>query len=164
MSRTDRFRHSLVSITAATAVLAWAPTAKAEDAAKGRAMWEKAECSVCHGWAGEGVGADQSAPSLRVSHLSRARIREIIQSGRPGTDMPYFDRFAYTDKRCYGTTAKELGKQMPDRSPVTLQPYEIDPLVDYVVTKIMGAGAVTRAECLEFFGGTGLRCDIYPER
>jgi hypothetical protein len=50
------------------------------------------------------------------------------------------------------------------RSPVTLQPYEIDPLADYVATKIMGAGAVTRAECLEFFGGKGSQCDKYPER
>jgi len=161
-------RDPLVLITAATvmgiAVLAWAPTAKAEDADKGRAMWEKGECSVCHGWAGEGVGADRSEPSLRVSHLSRARIREVIQCGRPGTDMPYFDRFAYTDKRCYAKTAKELGNQMPDRAFITLQPYEIDPLADYVATKIIGAGAVTRAECLEFFGGTGSRCDIYPER
>jgi hypothetical protein len=78
--------------------------------------------------------------------------------------MPYFDRFAYTDKTCYDMTAKEPGKQMPDRSFVTLQPYEIDPLADYVATKIMGAGAVTRAECLEFFGGTGSQCDKYPER
>src|SRR5215467_1282931 len=153
MSHTDLFRRSLVFAAAAatigTAVLVFGPTAMAEDAAKGRAMWEKAECSVCHGWAGDGVGADQSAPSLRVSHLSRARIREIIQCGLPGTSMPYFDRFAYADKRCYDRTAKELGKQMPDRSFVTLQAYEIDPLADYVATKIKGAGPVTQAECLE---------------
>ena len=78
--------------------------------------------------------------------------------------MPYFDRFAYTDKRCHDKTGKEPGNQMPDRSPVTLQPYEIDPLANYVATKIMGAGAVTRQECLEFFGGTGSQCDRYPER
>ena len=102
MSGTDRFRHSLVFITAVTAVLAWAPIAQAEDAAKGRAIWEKGECSVCHGWSGDGVGtADHGAPSLRLRHLSHAKIREIIQCGR-GADMPYFDRFAYTDKRCYG--------------------------------------------------------------
>ena len=169
MSRTARCRDSLVLITAATAVgtavLAWALTAKAEDLAKGQAIWEKGECSMCHGWSGDGIGsADHGAPSLRVRHLSRAKIREIIRCGR-GADMPYFDRFAYTDnKPCYGKTAKELGNQMPDRSPVTLQPYEIDPLAGYVVTKIMGAGAVTRAECVEFFGGAGSQCDKYPER
>jgi hypothetical protein len=125
MSRTGRFRDPLVFITAATtmgtAVLGWVPTAKAEDVAKGRAVWEKGECSVCHGWSGDGVGtADHSAPSLRVRHLTRAEIREVIQCGRPGTDMPYFDRFADTDKRCYNTAGKELGSRMPDRSPITL--------------------------------------------
>jgi hypothetical protein len=169
MSRTDRFRISLVFITAATAigtaVLAWAPAAKAEDAARGRAIWEKAECPLCHGWSGDGFGAaEHTAPSLRVKHLTRAEIREIIQCGRPGTEMPYFDRFAYTNKRCYNTTGKELSNQMPDRSRVTLQLYEIDPLADYVAATIMGAGAVTRAECLAFFGGTGSQCDNYPER
>jgi hypothetical protein len=114
-------------------------------------------------WRWRRYTADHSAPSLRVKHLSRAKIREAIQCGR-GADMPYFDRFAYTDRRCYHKTSKELGNQMPDRSPVTLQPYEIDPLADYVATKIMGAGAVIRAECLEFFGGTGSQCDKYPER
>jgi hypothetical protein len=74
--------------------------------------------------------------------------------------MPYFDRFAYANKRCYNTTGKEL----PDRSSVTLQLYEIDPLADYVAAKIMGAGAVTRAECLAFYGRTGSQCDNYPER
>ena len=169
MSRIHRLRDSLVFITAATmtgaTVLAWAPPAKAEDTIKGRTVWEKGECSVCHGWSGDGVGtADHGAPSLRVRHLSRAKIREIIRCGR-GADMPYFDRFAYTDnKPCYDKTAKELGNQMPDRSPVTLQPYEIDRLADYVVTKIIGAGVVTRAECVEFFGGTGSQCDKYPKR
>jgi hypothetical protein len=146
-------------------MLAWALTVKAEDAARGRALWEKAECPLCHGWSGDGFGgAEHTAPSLRVKHLARAEIREIIQCGQPGTDMPYFDRFAYTDKRCYNITAKELGNQMPDRSGVTLQPYEIDPLADYVATKIMGAGVVTREECLEFFSGPGSQCDRYPER
>ena len=27
--------------------------------------------------------------------------------------MPYHDQFAYTDKRCYGMTREELGKDMP---------------------------------------------------
>jgi mono/diheme cytochrome c family protein len=169
MSAIDPFRDSLVCIAAATmmgiTVLVWAPAATAADAATGQAVWVKGECSVCHGWSGNGVGtADQSAPSMRIRHLTRAKIREVIQCGRPGTNMPYFDRFAYTHKRCYDKTAKELGNQMPERAWVTLQPYEIDPLADYVATKIMGKGAVTRAECLEFFGGTGSQCDKYPER
>ena len=36
--------------------------------------------------------------------------------------------------------------------------------VDYVAAKIKGAGVVTRAQCIEFFGGTGSYCDKYPEQ
>jgi len=151
-----------------TAFLATAPAAKADDVAKGRAIWmEKAGCPQCHGWAGDGLASgfhNQGAPSLRETQLSRDQIRETIQCGRPGTQMPHFDRFAYTDKRCYDMTAKDLGDLEPIRASTTLQPYEIDAVADYVATKIKGAGAVTRAQCVEFFGGTGAECHKYPER
>jgi len=78
--------------------------------------------------------------------------------------MPHFDRFAYTDKRCYDMTAAELGDLEPIRAPTTLQSYEIDAVADYVATKIKGAGPVTRAQCAAFFGETGAQCEKYPEQ
>jgi hypothetical protein len=78
--------------------------------------------------------------------------------------MPHFDRFAYTDKRCYGMTEKDLGNQVPDRAATTLQAFEIDALADYVATKVKGAGPVTRTQCVAFFGQTGAECEKYPER
>lgn len=79
--------------------------------------------------------------------------------------MPHFDRFAYTDKRCYDATAEDLGDNVPDRAMVTLQPFEIDALADYIVTQIKGAGSVTKKECLDFFGeNAGSRCEIYPDK
>jgi hypothetical protein len=78
--------------------------------------------------------------------------------------MPHFDRFAYTDKRCYDMTAADLGKLESTRADTTLQPFEIDAVADYVATKIKGAGPVTRAECTEFFGETGAECEKYPEQ
>jgi len=78
--------------------------------------------------------------------------------------MPHFDRFAYTDKRCYGMTEKDLGNKVPDRAEKTLQPFEIDAMADYVATKLKGAGPVTRAECTAFFGTTAAECSKYPER
>jgi hypothetical protein len=78
--------------------------------------------------------------------------------------MPHFDRFAYTDKRCYDMTAADLGDLEPIRAATTLQPFEIDAAADYVATKVKGAGPVTRAQCVEFFGQTGAVCDKYPER
>jgi mono/diheme cytochrome c family protein len=140
-----------------------APIALARELDGGQRIWvQRAGCSECHGWAGDGIGgADRNAPSLRETQLTRDQIREAVQCGRPGTEMPYFDRFAYTDKRCYGLTSEALGDRMPNRAPTTLQSYEIDALADYIATKLKGAGAVTRGQCLDFFGPGGSRCDNY---
>jgi hypothetical protein len=74
--------------------------------------------------------------------------------------MPYFDRFAYTDKRCYDMTAEEIGENVPNRSATTLQSYEIDALADYIASKIKGAGPATRSQCIDFFQpDVGARCD-----
>jgi len=77
--------------------------------------------------------------------------------------MPHFDRFAYSgDKRCYGLTAEDLGDQKPNRSPVTLQPYEIDAVADYVASEIKGSGRVTQEECNDYFGPGRAACGSYP--
>jgi len=137
--------------------------------ADGQRIWsQRAQCTQCHGWAGDGSGGAFSpglAASLRTTQLTRDQIRTVIQCGRPGTPMPHFDRFAYTDKRCYDMTAEDLGDSVPERAAITLQLYEIDALADYVATKIAGAGPITRAQCVEFFSaGAGSRCERYPER
>ena len=155
------------SLAIATALVLSSTSARADDIAQGHEIWaSKAGCQQCHGWAGDGTRGFHSeglAPSLRNTQLTRDQIRETIQCGRPGTPMPHFDRFAYTDKRCYDMTAEDLGAQVPNRSPVTLQSYEIDALADYVATKIKGAGPVTKPQCREYFGeDAGTRCDGYP--
>jgi mono/diheme cytochrome c family protein len=143
--------------------------AQSSDVEEGRRIWaEKAQCVQCHGWAGDGARSSLhspgKAPSLRLTQLTRDEIRTTIQCGRPGTPMPHFDRFAYTDKRCYDMTAEDLGSNAPDRGAVTLQTYEIDAVTDYIAAKIKGAGPVTRGECLEFFkAGAGSNCDMYPQ-
>jgi mono/diheme cytochrome c family protein len=173
MNHRGRFRAGFMILAGAIAIgtallLAGASPARADDAAAGRRIWTaKAGCPDCHGWAGDGFSsafhAEGAAPSLRKTQLTRDQIRETIQCGRPGTPMPHFDRFAYTDKRCYGLTAEDLGDRVPNRAPNTLQPYEIDALADYVATAIKGVGPVTKAECVDYFG-TGLaRCDSYPD-
>jgi mono/diheme cytochrome c family protein len=165
----DRSAVSAIGLMISVALgvlFAAAPVAVAGDWAQGQRIWaEKNVCTECHGWSGDGIGgADRNAPSLRQTQLTRDQIREAIQCGHRGTEMPYFDRFAYRDKRCYGVTAEELGDQMPNRAPATLQSYEIDALADYIATKVKGAGPTTRAQCLAFFGGGGSRCDNYPDR
>jgi len=158
-----------MTAVALMAFLATAPASLADDIARGQKIWrDKAECNFCHGWAGDGAATsgfhhEGKAPSLRDTQLDRDQIRMTIQCGRPGTPMPYFDRFAYTDKRCYDMTAADLGDNKPNRATATLQPDEIDALADYVATKIKGAGPVTRAQCIEYFGSGGSRCDAYPD-
>ena len=170
----DRIASKPIAPVTVTAVMlialfAAAPVAQSEDVARGQQIWhDKAECNFCHGWAGDGAASSGfhhpgNPPSLRKTQLTRDQIRMTIQCGRPGTEMRYFDRFAYTDKRCYGMSATDLGGLKIERASTTLQPDEIDALADYVAAKIKGAGAVTKAECVAYFGPGTARCDSYPE-
>jgi hypothetical protein len=174
MNRFGRFRRSLAFNTVVTLIgtavfLTWAAAAQ-DDVALGQSIWKnKAGCPQCHGWAGDGLASgfhEQGGLPLRKTRLTRDQIRMTIQCGRPRTPMPHFDRFAYVgnDKRCYGVTGKDLGNKVPDRADTTLQPFEIDAVADYVATKLKGAGPVTRAQCIAFFGSTEAECSKYPER
>jgi mono/diheme cytochrome c family protein len=144
--------------------------AQQDNVREGQRIWaEMGQCQECHGWAGNGerstLHAEGKAPSLRLTQLTRDQIRTTIQCGRPGTAMPHFDRFAYTDKRCYDITAADLGDAVPNRAATTLQSYEIDALADYIDTKIKGAGPVTRSQCAAFFKeNAGIRCEQYPDK
>jgi hypothetical protein len=170
-----RYEARSIAFAAVTAVaiatfLVRAPAAVAQDdVALGQAIWkDKAACPLCHGWAGDGLASgfhNQGGAPLRRTQLTRTQIRMTIQCGRPGTAMPHFDRFAYTDKRCYGMTEKDLGNLVPDRAATTLQTWEIDSVADYVAAKVKGAGPVTRAQCFAFFGrGAEAECAKYPEQ
>jgi hypothetical protein len=173
MSRSGRSRCSLALVIAATTatavflVVARATVAQ-EDVAEGKQIWtERAGCPQCHGWAGDGLASGFHSPGglpLRKTKLTRDQIRMTIQCGRPGTEMPHFDAFAYTDKRCYGITAKDLGDNVPERAEHPLQPYQIDAVADYVATELKGAGPVTREQCLAVFGQEAqIECAKYPE-
>ncbi len=55
----------------------------------------KATCQFCHKWDASGdQGYGGNAASLRATKLSPAQVAETIKCGRPGTGMPYHDRFA----------------------------------------------------------------------
>jgi mono/diheme cytochrome c family protein len=142
--------------------------ASAQDVARGKDIYmSKAGCPFCHGWAGDGRGDPRSeggAPSLRVSTLDRDQIAEVIQCGRPATGMPYHDRFAYTDKRCYGMSEADIGPDKPKRGDQTLQREEIQALADYVAAKIIGKPPVTKEECIEYFGSEINECRLVAGR
>ena len=135
----------------------------ADDFSYGRRLFlDKAQCSYCHGWAGDGAGEPQSnggAANLRGSSLARDQLIEVIACGIPGTPMPHFDELGYTDKRCYDMTEAELGSRTPGQPhSTTLQRREIEVLADYLLAKIIRRGPVTRAECEETFGAGARSC------
>ncbi len=95
----------------------------------------KAVCQYCHKWDASG---DQ---------------------GYGGNGMPYHDRFAYTDKRCYGQTREEMGKDMPPAGNDFLSQREVDAVVKYLFAKAVGRGPATYEDCVDFWGTNTRQCD-----
>ena len=154
------------ALAAILAVSAASACAQEEFSYARRLYLDKAQCSYCHGWAGDGAGDAQSnggAFNLRQSRLNRAQLIMVIMCGRPGTAMPHFDESAYSDKRCYGMTAADLGSRTPALPPgSTLQTREAEAIAAYLLAKFIGRGAATRAECEEAFGKDARSCGEYP--
>jgi mono/diheme cytochrome c family protein len=129
----------------------------------GRLFRQKANCQSCHGWAGDGRKMDDQMPdgaNLRESKLNRQDLVMTIKCGRPGTGMPAFDKFAYSDGRCYGLKQSDLrasGSRMPDPA-ATLQQREIDMIVDFLSTKVVNQGPMNHAKCIEFWGSEAEPC------
>src|SRR3954469_1179258 len=136
----------------------------AEDIAAGRQLFlQKGNCQACHGWAGDGRKMDSQMPdgaNLREIKYGRDDGAVAIKCGRPGRGMPAFDKFAYSDGRCYGMKAADLrsrGLSFPD-APATLQPREMERLLDFLFAKVVGKGAMTRAQCLDYWGSEVEAC------
>jgi mono/diheme cytochrome c family protein len=141
----------------------------ASDIAEGmRLFQQKGNCQSCHGWAGDGRNTDSQMPSganLRETKLSRNGLVLTIKCGRLNAQMPAFDKFAYTDGRCYGKTKADLKSyptKMPD-PPATLQPREIELIVDFLQAKIIGKGPMDHAKCVEFWGTETDACKEFPK-
>ena len=141
----------------------------AEDVAEGMRLYrQKGDCQACHGWAADGRKMDSQMPdgaNLRTTRLDRDRLIAAIKCGRPGKGMPAFDRLAYSDGRCYNmkdADLKRLGLQLPD-PPATLQPREIDRLVDFLFAKVIGKGPMDRAACIEYWGSDVDACREFPK-
>lgn len=142
------------------------PPAASQDVALGlRVYKQKANCYLCHGWAGDGDGAmDNPAPSIRTSALDRATIAETIRCGRPQTGMPYHFRDAYTNDvatSCYGLTEAALGAARPEATRAFLSAAEIEAVTEYVMVWILGRGAPTLEECEFYFGAGNVACTAY---
>ena len=138
---------------------ATARQADASDLVEGRRLFEqKGNCQACHGWSGDGHKTDNQMPdgaNLRETKIPRAGLVLTIKCGRLNSQMPAFDKFAYSDGRCYGKTQADLKAyptRMPD-PPSPLQAREIDLIVDFMLARIVGQGPMDHAKCVQFWGG-----------
>jgi mono/diheme cytochrome c family protein len=153
-----------LALAAALVLAVPAAAQSAGDVALGKRVYqEKATCSECHGWAGNGVGDPFSpgkAANLRQSQLDNDRLVETIRCGVPGgTAMPHFDKFAWTDgEDCFGMTGAEIGDKKPPAPTVELSKREIAAIAAYLEAKVIGRGPPTVADCEEFFGAGSPRC------
>jgi mono/diheme cytochrome c family protein len=141
----------------------------ASDVADGmRLFQQKGNCQACHGWSGDGHKTDSQMPdgaNLRDTKLNRSGLVMIIKCGRLNSQMPAFDKFAYSDGRCYGKKQADLRSyptRMPD-PPSTLQQREIDLIADFLIAKIVGKGPMNHAKCVEFWGSETDACKEFSK-
>jgi hypothetical protein len=142
----------------------------AADVADGMRLYQqKGNCQTCHGWAGDGRKTDSQmpdGPNLRETKLNRAGLVLTIKCGRLNSQMPAFDKYAYSgDGRCYGKSQADLKlykTRMPD-PPATLQQREIELIADFMIAKIVGKGPMNHAKCVEFWGSETDVCKEFPK-
>jgi mono/diheme cytochrome c family protein len=132
----------VLGIATAIVLLPVAPVLAQNTSFGQRLFQDKADCGFCHGPNGDGRGDPRSpgrAANLHESHLSRDQLIEVVACGRPGTEMPHFDKYAYEDTDCYGLKGKNLGNDAArDPHSTSLTKREIEAVVDYVLAQFVG--------------------------
>lgn len=112
-------------------------------------------CVSCHGWAGDGgTGTNLQAPigpNLRLTELETEALTEVIGCGRPGTPMPYHDRAAYRDGRCFGMALEDFAAGMRPVRGRTFTDRDVANVVAYLEASMIGRGEPTHEECVEFY-------------
>jgi mono/diheme cytochrome c family protein len=164
--RTVRVLRMIVVLT--TAAMAFAAVAAAQNNEQARAglnTWKSAGCADCHGKFADGNPDDDDFPTgadLRTTRLDTAALKLTISCGRAGTGMPSFDEGAFVVRGCYGRPPGARPDNLQP-TPRNLTPDEIDDLIAYLQTSIIGRGKITRGECLAYFDGQSDACEDYEE-
>jgi mono/diheme cytochrome c family protein len=159
------FLVSVIMIYGGILANSTATLAQNEDKVKaGLDVWRNTGCAECHGTFANGEKQRDEAPTganLRIARLDTAALKEVISCGRPGgAGMPAFEEGAYKVRACYG---RPLGTPPDDLYPagITLTPDQIDAVIAYLQTRIIGRGRITKAECLSYYDGDEDECDDY---
>lgn len=126
------------------------------DPERGRVVFLKTGgCVNCHGWPGDGrTGIDMRSPTganLRESQLDKPSLTEVVACGRPATQMPYHDRNAYRDARCYGMVLADFAPDTAPNRGKLLREQDIANVVAYLEAKVLGRGLPTFDECIDAF-------------
>jgi hypothetical protein len=135
------------------------------DPERGRTVYRRVgACVDCHGWAGNGDGGTRLqapiGPDLRVTTLDTAALMEVIACGRPGTPMPYHDRAAYDDDRCFGMVLEDFEPGSEPRRGKVFNERDVANVVAYLQTYVIGVGEPTLEECGRFYNNpSAAACD-----
>jgi len=145
MTSCNRRRNSIPTliIAAVTITTAAVGVLHAQNVSFGQRLFQdKGDCKFCHGENGDGRGDPRSpgaASNLHNTKLNREQLIEVIACGRPATEMPHFDKYAYEEKNCYGLSADEIGQKIPpDPHSTSLTRREIEAVVDYIFATFVG--------------------------
>lgn len=127
----------------------------------GLSTFKKGNCMGCHKWHGDGgPGYGGAALSLRETGLDKEQLTTIIACGRPGTNMPYFDKKAYKDDRCFGMKFSDFegdDSNRPLRSKGYLNERQIEAVANFIISDLQGK-KLSKEYCLKFFGKPTRAC------
>jgi mono/diheme cytochrome c family protein len=157
------WRREILAVVAALSM--GMASARAQDGVEaGLAAWKDAACGSCHGVFAQGGGGGEQpeGPSLRRTSLDKANSAETIRCGRPGTQMPYFQRGAYSAQACFGMPLSAAPAEVAPGASL-YSAAEIDTLVEYLTARIVGKSqTITRAECAAYYANANHpRCAEY---
>lgn len=162
MSLSNAATIPLAALTLAVAALSAPPLHAQEsdgyvgDPERGRVVYRSVGyCGNCHGWAGDGKsGTNLQAPigpNLRETPLDTAALIEVIGCGRPGSPMPYHDRAAYRDGRCFGMELEDFAPGSAPMRGKTFSDRDVANVVAYLEAYVIGRGEPTYEECAAFY-------------
>ncbi len=155
-----RSRAGFLVLVATVLVCGSAAFAQNEDKVKaGLALWRGSGCADCHGAFANGERQRDESPNganLRTSRLDAEALKQTIGCGRPGAEMPAFGEDAFAARVCSGQAGGDLYP-----APRMLTGDEIDAVVAYLKARIVGRGAITKAECLAYYDDQPEWCQEY---
>jgi len=135
----------------------------AHDIDRGKKIYERiGNCLQCHGW-GRNPRSVGTAPNLRLVEPDPDVLRELIACGRPYTMMPFHDRLAYSDDRCYGMTMEDFDEGEKPHRGKSVRPNDIENLIAYLLTHVIGKGKTTLEECEAFYKPGHRNCAVFKD-